>query len=52
MTPSEKLRFIMRTSKTVYRIFAALTAMLLSSLALAQDDLNGAKYRHPDRHIA
>ena len=32
----------MRTLKTVYRFFAALTAMLLPSLALAQDDLNGA----------
>ena len=42
MTPSEKLRLIMRTSKTAYRFFAALTAMLLPSLALAQDDLNGA----------
>ncbi len=32
----------MRTRKTVCRFFAALTAMLLPSLALAQDDLNGA----------
>ena len=42
MTPSEKLRLIMRTSKAACRFFAALTAMLLPSLALAQDDLNGA----------
>ena len=32
----------MRTSKTACRFFAALTAVLLPSLALAQDDLNGA----------
>lgn len=32
----------MRTQKTVCRFFAALTTMLLPSLALAQDDLNGA----------
>ena len=32
----------MRTSKAACRFFAALTAMLLPSLALAQDDLNGA----------
>ena len=42
MTPSEKLRPITRTSKTACRFFAALTAMLLPSLALAQGDLNGA----------
>ena len=42
MTPSEKLRLIMRTSKAACRFFAVLTAMLLPSLALAQDDLNGA----------
>ena len=32
----------MRTLKTVCRFFAALTSMLLPSMALAQDDLNGA----------
>jgi len=32
----------MRTNKTACRFFAALAAMLLPSLALAQDDLNGA----------
>ena len=36
------MRLIMRTRKTVCRFFAALTAMLLPSMALAQDDLNGA----------
>ena len=36
------MRLIIRTHKTACRFFAALTAMLLPSLAFAQDDLNGA----------
>ena len=42
MTPSKKLRLIMRTIKAACGFFAALTVMLLPYLALAQDDLNGA----------
>ena len=42
MTPSEKLRLIMRTSKIVCRFFATLVCHVASSPALAQDDLNGA----------
>ena len=42
MKPSKKLRLIMRSIKAACGFFAALITMFLPSLALAQDDLNGA----------